>query len=85
MGDGAEGLVAREAVARKAVMTHRAAMLDAAAARREALRALHSDGRTWADVAELVGLSRARVTELVGGPLRKGNTARRKPGRPSKL
>lgn len=72
MTDGTEELVAREAEARRLVLSHRAAMLEAAGARREALRALHANGRTWEDVAELVGLSRARVTGLVGGPLRKG-------------
>ncbi len=41
-------------------------------ARRDALVELHDGGRrTWAEVAGLVGLSRARVVELVGGPRRR--------------
>jgi hypothetical protein len=72
LGPEIKELVAREAEARKAVLRHRAAMLEATGERREALRAMHSDGRTWEEVAGLVGLSRARVVELVGGPRRKG-------------
>ena len=74
LGPEIKELVAREAAARRAVLHYRAAMLKATGERREALRAMHSDGRRWEDVAGLVGLSRARVVELVGGPRRKGGS-----------